>query len=146
MQRPDLSDEDIRTTTTIFLLLTGVIALVLYLSAAGIARSYEDARLEGYLKIGALCLISESVASPIQALYRRGMRFDMLAVLNVAQTVVGTSVPILLAVFGWSYLSLALGWLAAAVVKTVLALILYGDLAIFRPCLVNGGSCLLSVR
>ena len=137
VQRPDLSDEDVRTTSTVFLLLSAGIALALYLSSTAIAASYEDVRLESYLKIGALCLVGEAVSAPIQALYRRDMRFDLLAAINVAGTVVGNAATLILAVLGWSYLSFALGWLATTVVMMVLALILYRDPSIFRPSLAS---------
>lgn len=149
IQRVNLSKDDVRTVATIQVIASIVTGASIFLMSALLAQIYHDARLRVFLHIASLAVIFESVAITIAALFRRNMAFEKLAVINISSAATNTIVTLLLVGQGFSYMSFAWGWLAAAGMSAVLSLLIWRDVSIFRPsmqslrevvefCCING--------
>ena len=135
IQCRELTREDIRSAFTVMAVVTIAIAGLLYALAPWAAAAYQEDSLLLYLRIMAVSLLFDLVAAPILALLRREMSFGKVAVINMANATINAGAIIALAVFGFSYMSFAWGWLLASAGTGVLALCLRPDLWVFWPSL-----------
>jgi O-antigen/teichoic acid export membrane protein len=135
IQRRILTREEVQGAFTAMLLMTATIATVLALGAPLIADFYGEPKLVQYLRVAALAIVFEVVAAPLTALMRRDMAFTHLAIINIVGVAVYSIMTVTLAVLGFSYLSFAWGWAAAAGLTGVLAICLRPDLWAFKPVL-----------
>lgn len=135
IQRANLSKDDVRTVATIQVLVSVVTGVSIFLLSALLAKTYHDDRLGMFLRIVSLAVIFEAVGITIAALFRREMAFEKLAVINISSAASNTIVVLLLVWCGFSYMSFAWGWLAAAGVSGILSLLLWRDVSIFKPSL-----------
>ncbi|MDR6955756.1 O-antigen/teichoic acid export membrane protein [Ancylobacter sp. 3268] len=126
-----------RTAFTVMLTLTLAVAATMWVAAGPIAQFYGRAGLESYLHITALGLLMGPFAAPPLALLRRDMQFQLVAIINVASAGTIALVTVSLAVMGASYMSFAWGIWAGASVTAALAVMLRGDMRIFRPSLAE---------
>ncbi|HEY9214839.1 MAG TPA: oligosaccharide flippase family protein [Ancylobacter sp.] len=126
-----------RTAFTVMLVLSFAIAAALWTAAGPVADFYERDGLNLYLQITALGLLAGPFASPPLALLRRDMAFRAVAIINVAGALTIALVTVMLALIGASYMSFAWGILAGAFVTAALAVLLYGDVRIFLPCVAE---------
>jgi O-antigen/teichoic acid export membrane protein len=128
-----LTPEDVRGGFTVMLLLTLLISGALAASAPWLAEAFGDRGLRHYLQLLAVTFLVELFGVVIVALMQRDMAFDRMAVVAVASAVLGSAVSIALAAAGFSYMSMAWGWLAAAVASAVVAVCLRPGIGILRP-------------
>lgn len=135
IQQRDLTRQDVQGAFTVMLLMSAAVAAVLALGAPSIAAFYGEAKLVHYLRVAALAILLEVIAAPLVALMRRDMAFTDLAAVNVTNVAVFSVVTVTLAALGFSYMSFAWGWAAAAGLSSVLAVCLRPDLWAFRPSL-----------
>jgi O-antigen/teichoic acid export membrane protein len=135
IQQKELSREDIRSAFTVMLALTVLIAAALSLLAPWIAAAYQEDSVVPYLRVMAVSLLFEVVAAPIVALLRRDLAFGKVAIINVLNAAVSAGAAVLLAAFGYSYMSFAWASLLAAAATSVLALWLRPGLWVFKPSL-----------
>lgn len=126
-----------RTAFTVMLTLTLAVVAALWAAAGLIADFYGKEGLKLYLHITALCLLMGPFAAPPLALLRRDMQFQVVAIINVANSVTIALVTVSLAIMGASYMSFAWGIWAGASVTAVLAVLLHGDVRIFQPSLAE---------
>lgn len=137
IQRRDLRPEIVRSAFTLMLALTSGIALILVAAAPFLTEAYDEADLATYLRVISVSLFVELIWSQIVTLLKREMAFGKIAVINLGSAASAAATTILLAVHGFSYMSFAWGWLAAATVASILALCVRRDLSIFVPCFEN---------
>jgi O-antigen/teichoic acid export membrane protein len=135
IQRQDLTRQEAQGAFTVMLLVTAAIAAVLALGAPAIAAFYGEPRLAAYLRVAAGAILLEVIAAPLVALMRRDMAFTRIAVFNIANVGVFTAVTVTLAALGFSHMSFAWGWAAAAGASSALAVCLRPDLWVFKPVL-----------
>jgi O-antigen/teichoic acid export membrane protein len=135
--RKDLTAEDVRTAFTVNFLLTLFLCILLALGAGWVAAFYDEAGLRPYLLLVSFALLIEVVAAPITALMRRELAFGKVAIINVGSGATMTGATIALASLGHGYMSFAWGLLIGAATGSTLALVLRGELWIFRPLLTQ---------
>ena len=135
IRREQITGDDVRTSFTVLFLLTVVITSALALLAPWLGTFYGEEKLARFLLIGAVAGLIEAVSLPIKGLLRRDMAFGTLALINTASVTVTAVVTVLLALFGFSYMSVAWAAVAAATTTTFLSFYFRPDLSIFRPAL-----------
>ena len=137
IQRPELRTEDIRSTFTIMLVLTVAITAALVAAAPLIAAAYGQVALTAYFQVICACLFVELISAQVVTLLRRELAFGRVAAINVAGAGSAAVATISLALAGFSYMSFAWGWLAAACTATVVALLTRPSTCSFLPTLRN---------
>lgn len=133
IQRQKVVGDDIRASFTVIFLLTALITVATFVLAPWFGTFYGEEKLALFLRVAAVGGLIEAVALPIRGLLRREMAFGALAFINTMGMVVTAATTILLALAGFSYMSMAWAMVAAAVTVLVLSLYFRPDLAIFRP-------------
>jgi O-antigen/teichoic acid export membrane protein len=135
IQRPEASPDDVRTSFTILFLLTALISAALFVVAPWLGDFYGEDRLAGFLRIVAVASLIEALALPIRGMLRREMAFGTLALVNTAAAIVMFVVTVLLALAGFSFMSMAWATMASAATTTILSFHLGPNLSGFRPTL-----------
>ncbi len=142
IQRREVVRDDIRTSFTLAFLLTALITLAMFALAPWFGSLYGEEQLARFVRIAAVAGLIEAVSLPIRGLLRREMEFGTLALVNTASATTTAGATILLALAGFSYMSVAWAMLAAAGVTTVLSFYFRPDLSILRPAFKSWGSVL----
>jgi O-antigen/teichoic acid export membrane protein len=142
IQRPEVTQGDIRASFTVLFLLTVAISAAMFLLAPWFGTFYGEEKLARFLRIAALAGLIEAVSWPIRGLLRRDMAFGALAFSNTASALATAVATVLLALAGFSYMSVAWAVLAAAATTTILSFCFRPDLSILRPALKSWGSVL----
>jgi teichuronic acid exporter len=100
--------------------------LILALSAPAIGRFFESPDSGALVRVSALAFLISPFSSVANALITREMRFRALALADWTDTLVGASVTITLALFGWSYWSIVYGNVTATLARVTLQMYLSG--------------------
>lgn len=135
IQHRDLSEEAIRGAFSTMLVLTLLIAGALVLLAPLLAWTYDEKRLAPYLYVVSGSFVLDLISMLIITLMRREMRFGVVALISIAGAATALVTSTVLALLGFSYMSLAWGWLSGTVITAAVALCLRPDLRIFVPSL-----------
>ena len=133
IQHQDVTPDDVRASFTVVFLLTVLIAIAMCSVAPWFGTFYGEEKLAGFLRIAAVAGLIEAISLPIRGLLRRDMAFGALALINTASAAATAATTILLALAGFSYMSVAWAMVSAAVVTTVLSFYCRPDPSIFRP-------------
>ena len=133
IQRPKITLEDVRASFTVVFLLTALIAIAMFLVAPWFGTFYGEEKLARFLQIAAVAGLIEAISLPIRGLLRRDMAFGALALINTASAAATAAATILLALAGFSYMSVAWAVVAAAVTTTSLSFYCRPDPSILRP-------------
>jgi len=134
IQAKTIINEDVQTAFTMMTVFTLLMSSIIYFSAPTIAAIYENAGLVSYLRVVTMAFAIEVFSAPVMTLFRREMAFGRIASVNITSTAVSTVVVVVLAEFGFSYMSFAWGWLTTAALTCVLTLIISPRLWVFKPC------------
>lgn len=137
IQHKDLSNATIRTTVTVNLMVTIVVALALVLIAAPLTRYFSAPNLRPYLLVTALGYLTGPIVQPIFALLSREMAFDVIARITVLTAAVNAVASIALAILGFSEMSLAWASAISAVAGALLSFRVWRDRSIFKPLLTE---------
>ena len=132
VQQPRLTTAKVRTSFTIMLLLTLILAGCITLAASYIARFYAAPELQYYFYVIALCFLVGPFHQPIYAMWRREMAFATIASIGVLTTTLNAAATILLAYLGFSFMSFAWASVISATTGLLLYLLLWRDLSIYR--------------
>ena len=132
IQRREISLEVLRTTFTLLLLSSAVLAAVLFCLSAWIANFYREPELITYIRVLAAGFLIGPFAGPLLALMRREMEFGKIAGINVVSSIVNAVVAIALALTGFSYMSVAWAGLASAASVPIMALAFRPQFDIYR--------------
>ncbi|HWE19898.1 MAG TPA: oligosaccharide flippase family protein [Hyphomicrobiaceae bacterium] len=133
VQRADLAEQDVRGGFSVMLLITSCLAGTLAVSAPWLASALGDPRLAPFLRILSVLFVVELVPQVLLALMQRDMEFDKIAVTGIAGHAFGSLLIVTLALLGFSYMSIAWGWLASVATSAALAVWFRPDLRILRP-------------
>ncbi len=142
IQLQEVAQDDIRTSFTVVFLLTSVITAMMFVVAPWFGSFYGEAGLTQFIRVAAVAGLIEAVSKPITGLLRRDMAFGRLTLINTTSATVSAITAVLLAVAGFSYMSLAWAMLAAASATTALSLCVRPNLAMFRPTFRSWGNIL----
>jgi O-antigen/teichoic acid export membrane protein len=137
VQKRELTPPDIHVAFSIMMVVTLMATLGLSLAARAIATAYEQPALEAFLYIVSIAIILEAAATPIMALMQRKMQFGKVALISACQVGISAVATVLLVLAGFSSMSYAWAWLAAAAASGLLAACLWRDYTIFRPSLAG---------
>lgn len=137
IQKPALSQQNIRTAFTITFCLSALIGATLFaLRDVAVSFFAQDG-----LRIGIAVSVLNFAVWPfsvtISALLRRDLQFGTLAVCNLAGNFVMATISIGLAILHYSFMAPVWGTLAGSVVTTALLLTWRKDLKVFLPSLAG---------
>jgi O-antigen/teichoic acid export membrane protein len=133
IQRHKVSRDDVRTSFTVLLLLTVLITCAMFAFAPLFATFFGEENLARFIQIAAVAGLIEAISKPITGLLRRDMAFGVLAMVNTASAAAAAVVTVLLALAGFSYMSVAWATVAAAGTTTLLSFYFRPDVSSFRP-------------
>jgi O-antigen/teichoic acid export membrane protein len=142
IQHQDVTPDDVRASFTVVFLLTVLIAIAMFLIAPWFGSFYGEEKLARFLRIAAVAGLIEAISLPIRGLLRRDMAFGALALINTASAAATAAATILLALAGFSYMSVAWALIAAAITTTSLSFYCRPDPSILRPVFKAWGSVL----
>jgi O-antigen/teichoic acid export membrane protein len=133
--REQVAPDDVRSSFTMLFLLTVMITSAMFVLAPWFGSFYGEEKLAGFLRVGAIAGLIEAISLPITGLLRRDMAFGKLALINTSSAMVTAVATVLLAVAGFSYMSVAWAMVAAALTTTGLSFYFLPYPSIFRPAL-----------
>ena len=107
IQRPEITHEQVSMLFWINLLLGCCIAVILLAISPAVAAFYGNSKLTGITCALAIPFVFDGLTLQHQALLRRQMRFDLLAVINITSMAVGVGTGITMAILHFGYWSLA---------------------------------------
>jgi O-antigen/teichoic acid export membrane protein len=139
IQKPALSEHDIRTAFTITFCMSALLGAVFFALRDAIASFYSEEGLRTGVAVFAGGFLLLPFSATISALFRREMAFDVLAWCNLTSAFVSAAASIGLVAVGWSFHGLLIG---SVLGQAALVAVLIGarrDLQIFRPS-INGWS------
>jgi O-antigen/teichoic acid export membrane protein len=142
IQRQAITLDDVRASFTVVFLLTILIAIAMYLVAPWLGSFYGEEKLARFLRIAAVAGLIEAISLPIRGLLRRDMAFGALALINTASAAATAVTTIVLALAGFSYMSVAWALVAAAITTTFLSFYCRPDPSILRPAFKSWGNVL----
>ncbi|MBV9532184.1 MAG: lipopolysaccharide biosynthesis protein [Bradyrhizobium sp.] len=135
IQKPSLTERDIRTAFTIVFALSAVFTAGLLFLRGPIATFFAQKGIETALLISCLNFLIFPFSLTITALLRRDLSFGALARCNLAGSVVSAVASIALAIAGFSFLAPVIGTVAGNATTAVCFIAVRKNLGIFRPCL-----------
>ncbi|CAN0481130.1 unnamed protein product, partial [Phaeothamnion confervicola] len=137
VREPQLDAAKVGTCLAVSVGVAWLCALALLIATPAIVDSYGLPGLREvlYVMIASLAIIPFS--SVRLALLRREMRFDALMRIEILSALANAGVALLLALAGYSFLSLAWGGLAAMLATLVVGQCYAVTVAVGRPSLVN---------
>ena len=133
IQKPSLSDQNIRTAFTIIFCLSVLIAITLFALRGPLAWFFSEIGLRIGFAVSALNFLLLPFSMTMAALLRRKMAFGTLARCNLVGALVNALVSIALAVLNYSFLAPLFGLFAGNATVTILLIASRGDLRIFCP-------------
>ncbi|KJF72828.1 oligosaccharide flippase family protein [Agrobacterium arsenijevicii] len=113
--------DDINTSLTLLLLVSGILGIILYLCGPYVATFYDQPGLQHYLVLAIVAVMAESLGMPAFSMLRRQLAFGTIARVRTIGLVVMAVVTIVAARNGWGFVSFALGMLAGNSVASALA-------------------------
>lgn len=135
IQKTSLTERSIRTAFTVTFCISLMIGVLLLLVSGALASFFRQEELKSGIEVVALNFVILPFSGTISALLRREMKFGGLVVCTLAAGIVSMVVSIVLAVMGYSFLSLLWGGVAGNIALTLFLFAWFSDLRIFRPSL-----------
>jgi O-antigen/teichoic acid export membrane protein len=137
IQKASLSTRNIRTAFTITFFFSSIFGMALLAASSKLAVFFQQEGLVSGIAVVALNFALTPFSVTVTALFRRNMEFGKLAVCNLVSNFVAVAVAIALATLGYSYLAPIWGLVAGNVALSILLIVSWGDLNIFRPSLAG---------
>ena len=137
IQRPLLTDEDVRGPFTVMALLSGTVAAGLVIGAPWLAMAYGEPGLILFLRVAAASTLMDLFSHPIIALLSREMAFGKVAAISMFNSALNLAASVLMASLGFGFMSLAWAWLASSIGNGLLALWLRPQPRIFLPSITG---------
>lgn len=126
VREAEICDEKIRSATGLMIVMSWGLAVIIAISAPFMADFYNEQALMIIFWIIASSFLFAPFASVTSALLRRKMQFQSLFVVRLSSSVISSGSTIVFVLMGYSYYSLAMGTLVAAIVEVVV-------LSFYRP-------------
>lgn len=133
IQEPDLTRDRLRTAFGIGIGTAWVIAGALFLGRGYIAEFYHEERLRQVITVLSVNFLIIPFGAPILWMLMREMKFRELLVINIVSQAVQATSAIILAAYGFSYMSMAWASLAGNVATTTAATLLDPRYAFILP-------------
>jgi O-antigen/teichoic acid export membrane protein len=133
IQKPSLSEQDIRTVFTLTLCLSALFALALFELRDAAAWFFSEEGLKSGIAAATLYFLLSPFSTTISTLLLRDMKFGTIARCNLAGTFITAMVSIAFAVLHYSFLAPILGMIVGNFVTLTLLFASRPDLRIFRP-------------
>ena len=133
IQKPTLSERDIRTAFTIILCLSGLLAAAVFELRDVFAWFFSEDGLKIGIAVSALNFLLSPFSMTISALLRREMSFGALARCNLGGNFVTAVASVAFAALGYSFMAPILATIAGKAVLVVLLIASRRDLRIFYP-------------
>ena len=135
IQKPALSEQDIRSAFTITFLMSALLGIGFFSLRNTVASFYSQEGLKGGITVIALGFLLLPFSATTSALLRREMAFGVLARCNLLASLTTAMISIGLVTLGKSYVGLLIGTVVGQVTLVVLLLRNRLDLGIFYPSL-----------
>ncbi|GAB4424088.1 MAG: lipopolysaccharide biosynthesis protein [Bacteroidia bacterium] len=120
VQKEQLDDTDKDSSFWGSMGLGALIFLAVFAAAPLVAAFYEEPQLTDLIRVIAITLLMSSLGNTHRGLYQRNMAFRLIAVRQIAATIVGGAVGIALALTGYGVWGLVMYLLVRSVVETAL--------------------------
>ena len=137
IQKPSLSQNDIRTAFTVTLCVSVVLASALFTLRDVLASFYSQEGLKVGIAVFTLNFLLSPFSGTISALLRRDMAFGTLARCNLAGTFIAAAISIALAALNYSFMAPIWGTIGGNAAALALLVASRNDLRIFRPSFVG---------
>ncbi|MEM1345103.1 MAG: oligosaccharide flippase family protein [Pseudomonadota bacterium] len=137
IREPVLSEIKIRTVYGLSIVVSTGFALLLVACVTPLAALYDTPGIAEAMGPIALSVLLSPIGAPAQALLTREMHFQRLAAAVLGAKAVGVGLGIALALSGFSYMALAWGALAEAIVRAGVLIALRPDHLRLRPSLAG---------
>ena len=122
IQRPSVSDQDIRFVFTWQVILGGIVCGLLVLSASAIAEFFAEARVEAVVRaLAPMCLL-QAISAVSLSLLKREINYKAIQITQICGYVMGyiaTGIP--LALMGYEVWALVWAWCVQVVVSLIMA-------------------------
>lgn len=139
IQKPVLTNENIRTAFTVTSLAFFGLAISLYAASDLAAFFFKQDALRVAINVCAINLALAPIPMTISALLRREMAFGALARCNLVANFLAAASSVAFAAEGWSFLAPILGMLVGTVARNILFVASRPQLGVFRPSLKAHG-------
>ncbi|HJU16608.1 MAG TPA: oligosaccharide flippase family protein [Stellaceae bacterium] len=133
IQKPSLSEQDIRVAFTTMFCLSALLAVILFALRGVAASFFSEEGLRAGIGVSALGFLLAPFSATLSALLRRELVFDVIARCNLSANVITAGTAIALSAEGWGFMGPVLGAFAGHCALVALLLIYRRDLRIFRP-------------
>jgi O-antigen/teichoic acid export membrane protein len=133
IQKPVLSERDIRTAFTITVCMSALLGAVFFELRDATASFYSEEGLRTGIAVFSAGFLLLPFSATISALLRREMAFDVLAWCNLTAAFITAAASIGLVALGWSFLGLLVSSVVGQAATVVLLISCRRDLRIFRP-------------
>ncbi len=120
IQAGEVTRERLRAAFTVMLGISWLIAALLLLLRHPIARFYGNPGVAEVLGLISINFVILPFGAPLLALLRRELQFHKIAVVSIANALISTTVTVIAAYAGQSYLSMAWGAIAGNISNVVL--------------------------
>ena len=137
IQKPSLSEQDIRTAFTITFFMSAILGATLFGLRDTIVWFFSNEGLKFGIAVSLLSFLVSPFTLTISALLRRDLEFATLTVCNLAGSFLTAVVAIALAAMKFSFMAPIWGMLAGNLVVAVLLIANRRNLRIFRPSFVG---------
>lgn len=127
IQVKELDHERIRAALTANIAISWSVGALIFLMSTALAQFYADEGVGEVLRVSALSFVFIPFGAVTMAYFRRELNFVPIYWASLISGLVSAVTAILLAWWGWSYMSLAWSGLAGVVATVLVA-------AYFRPC------------
>lgn len=109
IQRPEVSEEDLRTSVTLLFLITLLVGIVILICAGPISEFYRSPKLVNFLLLATASTLAEVISLPLIAVMRREMLFGVLANIRTIALAITAVTTVSFALLGFDYVSYAWG-------------------------------------
>ena len=133
IQKPSLSERDIRTAFTITFCMSATIGLALFALRDVLAWFFSNEGLKFGIAVSVLAFFVSPITLTISALLRRDMQFGTLTACNLAGNASNAVISIGLATMNFSFMAPIWGMLAGSIVIAGSLIVSRQNLRIFRP-------------
>jgi O-antigen/teichoic acid export membrane protein len=137
IQKPSLTEGDIRSAFTITFFLSALLAVALFALRGMIAGFFSYEAMEVGIAVSTVNFLLSPFATTISALLRRDMAFGPLARCNLVGNFITALVSIVLAALHYSFMAPIWGTIAGNAVVLALLLVSRPDLRVFLPSLAG---------
>jgi O-antigen/teichoic acid export membrane protein len=137
VQKPSLSEQNIRTAFTVIFGMSVAFTVALLLLLGVIADFFPQDGIKIAIAVSSLNFLLSPFSMTIGALLLRDLSFGHITRCNLAGNFITAVTSVGLAFKGYSFMAPVIGALAGNITTTLLFVLLYGKFRIFRPSFVG---------